>query len=167
MTLSVPWNKGVRFSSKWVLRQRIMRSRRRLRNSFRNGKATSCFSARLRGETDHGDVVRFAGHMLMEMARMSVDDGLVMQIHPGSYRNHNDRVYQRFGRDMGADIPLATEYTRNLHPLLNEYGNERGFTLILFTLDETTFAREFAPLAGHYPAVSSGRLGGFMTVGTG
>ncbi len=114
------------------------------------------FQRALRGETDHGDVVRFAGHMLMEMARMSVDDGLVMQIHPGSYRNHNDRVYQRFGRDMGADIPLATEYTRNLHPLLNEYGNERGFTLILFTLDETTFARELAPLAGHYPAVRLG-----------
>jgi glucuronate isomerase len=94
--------------------------------------------------------------MLMEMARMSVEDGLVMQVHPGSFRNHNQQLFARFGSDMGADIPQATEYTRNLYPLLNRYANEANFTLILFTLDETTFGRELAPLAGHYPAVRLG-----------
>jgi glucuronate isomerase len=94
--------------------------------------------------------------MLMEMARMSAEDGLVMQIHPGSARNHNAQVYERFGADRGADIPVATEFTRNLRALLNAYGNDPRFRLILFTLDETTYARELAPLAGHYPAVRLG-----------
>jgi len=92
----------------------------------------------------------------MEMARMSIEDGLVMQVHPGSFRNHNDRVFQRFGPDKGADIPLHTEYTRNLHPLLNEYGNHPDLKLIMFTLDESNYARELAPLAGHYPALKLG-----------
>ena len=87
---------------------------------------------------------------------MSVEDGLVMQLHPGSDRNHNDLVFGRFGPDRGCDIPLATEYTRNLRPLLNKYGNEPSFRLVLFTLDETTYSRELAPLAGHYPAVRLG-----------
>jgi glucuronate isomerase len=87
---------------------------------------------------------------------MSVEDGLVMQLHPGSFRNHNSRIFERFGADRGCDIPLATEYTRNLHALLNAYGNEPGFTLVLFTLDETVYSRELAPLAGHYPAVVLG-----------
>jgi glucuronate isomerase len=94
--------------------------------------------------------------MLMEMARMSVEDGLVMQIHPGSYRDHNDRIAARYGPDKGADIPVATEYTRNLRPLLNAYGNDPRLTIVLFTLDEATYARELAPLAGHYPAVRLG-----------
>jgi glucuronate isomerase len=94
--------------------------------------------------------------MLMEMARMSVDDGLVMQLHPGSARNHNRAVFERFGSDRGCDIPLATEYTRNLQPLLNAYGNDARFRLVLFTLDETTCSRELAPLAGHYPALRLG-----------
>jgi glucuronate isomerase len=114
------------------------------------------FERALRGETNEQDTARFTGHMLMEMARMSVEDGLVMQLHPGSFRNHNHPLYERFGTDMGADIPTATEYTRNLRPLLNRFGNAPGFTLILFTLDETTFGRELAPLAGHYPAVRLG-----------
>jgi glucuronate isomerase len=80
----------------------------------------------------------------------------VMQIHPGSYRNHNQLIFERFGRDMGADIPVATDYTHNLRPLLNKYGNDPRLTLILFTLDETTYSRELAPLAGHYPAVKLG-----------
>jgi len=92
----------------------------------------------------------------MEMARMSVDDGLVMQLHPGSLRNHHERIFRRFGPDRGADIPLVTEYTRNLQPLLNKYGSEPGFRLILFTLDETTYSRELAPLAGHYPCLRLG-----------
>lgn len=87
---------------------------------------------------------------------MSIEDGLVMQLHPGSFRNHNDVIFQRFGLDKGCDIPTPTEYTRNLRPLLNKYGNDPRLSLILFALDETTYARELAPLAGHYPAVKLG-----------
>jgi glucuronate isomerase len=98
----------------------------------------------------------FEAHMLMEMARLSTEDGLVMQLHPGAVRDHNHVVYERFGMDKGADIPVATEYTRNLSALLNAYGNDPRLTLVLFTLDETTYARELAPLAGHYPALRLG-----------
>ena len=114
------------------------------------------FTRALRGQATEQDAHAFTGHMLMEMARMSVDDGLVMQLHPGSDRNHNELVFRRFGPDKGCDIPLATEYTRNLRPLLNKYGNEPTFRLVLFTLDETTYSRELAPLAGHYPALRLG-----------
>lgn len=119
-------------------------------------EAETIFQRALKGETSSEDVARFTGQMLMENARMSVEDGLVMQLHPGSYRNHNTVIFERYGLDMGADIPLPTEYTRNLQPLLNKYGNHPNFTLILFTLDETTYSRELAPLAGHYPAVKLG-----------
>ena len=118
--------------------------------------ADAIYARALAGRATTEDADRFAAHMLMEMARMSVDDGLVMQLHPGSFRNHNARIFDRFGPDRGCDIPIATEYTRNLHPLLNAYGNEPGFTLVLFTLDETTYSRELAPLAGHYPSVVLG-----------
>lgn len=94
--------------------------------------------------------------MLMEMAEMSAVDGLVMQIHPGSLRDHNSAVSTKFGPDKGADIPLRTEYTRNLRGLLDAYGSDPRFRLVLFTLDETTYSRELAPLAGHYPAVRLG-----------
>ena len=94
--------------------------------------------------------------MLTEMARMSVDDGMVMQIHPGVFRNHNPSLFARFGRDKGADIPLPTEYVRALKPLLDAFGNDPRLTLILFTLDEDTYSRELAPLAGHYPALKLG-----------
>ena len=94
--------------------------------------------------------------LMIESARMSIEDGLVMQFHPGSFRDHNRAVFERFGMDKGADIPVATEYTRNLLPLLEKFGNDARLTLILFTLDETTYARELAPLAGHYPAVKLG-----------
>jgi glucuronate isomerase len=114
------------------------------------------FTRALRGQASEADGHAFTGHMLMEMARMSTEDGLVMQLHPGSDRNHNDVVSRRFGPDKGCDIPLATEYTRNLRPLLNKYGNEPTFRLVLFTLDETTYSRELAPLAGHYPALRLG-----------
>ena len=102
------------------------------------------------------DERRFTDHLLMEMARMSLDDGLTMQIHPGSLRDHNRQVFERFGPDMSGDIPVATEFTRNLRPLLNAYGNDPRLTLVLFTLDESTYSRELAPLAGHYPAVRLG-----------
>jgi glucuronate isomerase len=103
-----------------------------------------------------GDAELFQAQMLTEMAGMSADDGLVMQLHPGSIRNYNTAVYEKFGRDKGADIPSATEYVRGLRPLLNKYGNDPNFNLILFTLDETTYSRELAPLAGHYPSVKLG-----------
>lgn len=98
----------------------------------------------------------FRGQMLTEMARMSLDDGLVLQIHPGSVRNHNPMLHARFGRDMGADIPSRTDYVHALKPLLDAFGNEPGLTIILFTLDETSYSRELAPLAGHYPALRLG-----------
>ncbi len=98
----------------------------------------------------------FRGQLLTEMAAMSIDDGLVMQIHPGSFRNHNPLVFERFGRDKGADIPTRTDYVRALKPLLDRYGNEPALTIILFTLDETVYARELAPLAGHYPVLRLG-----------
>jgi len=103
-----------------------------------------------------GDVELFQAQMLTEMAGMSVEDGLTMQLHPGSVRNYNNRVYDKFGRDKGADIPSPTEYVRALRPLLSKYGNEPNLTLILFTLDETTFSRELAPIAGHFPSVKLG-----------
>jgi glucuronate isomerase len=108
------------------------------------------------GQMDPGDVELFQAQMLTEMAGMSVEDGMTMQLHPGSVRNHNKLVYERFGRDKGADIPAPTEYVRNLRPLLNKYGNSANFTFILFTLDESTYARELAPLAGHYPCLRLG-----------
>jgi glucuronate isomerase len=98
----------------------------------------------------------FRAQMLTEMGRMSQDDGLVMQIHPGSFRNHDRRLFERFGRDMGADIPRPTDYVRALAPLLNRFGDAAGFTLVVFTLDESTYSRELAPLAGHYPALKLG-----------
>jgi glucuronate isomerase len=110
----------------------------------------------LRGEADAADQRRFEAHMLMELARMSCEDGMVMQLHAGSLRDHNQLLFERYGADKGADIPIATEYTRNLRPLLNAYGNDARLRLVLFTLDESTYARELAPLAGHYPAVRLG-----------
>ncbi len=94
--------------------------------------------------------------MLTEMVRMSLDDGLVIQIHPGSFRNHNEAILRKFGRDKGADIPVRTEYTRALKPMLDRFGNEPGLTVVLFTLDEAAYSRELAPLAGHYPILRLG-----------
>ena len=119
-------------------------------------EANAIFQRALKGEASADDARRFTGHMLMEMARMSMEDGLVMQLHVGSYRNHNQAVFERFGPDKGADIPVAVEWTRNMHPLLNKYGSDPRYSLILFNLDETTYGREMAPLAGHYPAVKLG-----------
>lgn len=118
--------------------------------------ADAIFQRALKGEASEEESRRFTGHMLIEMARMSVEDGLVMQVHIGSLRDHNPEIFARFGRDMGADIPITSEYTRNLKPLLDLFGRERRLTLVLFTLDETTYGRELAPLAGHYPALRLG-----------
>ena len=118
--------------------------------------AASLFEQIIKGTAYAADLEIFRGQMLTEMAKMSVEDGLVMQIHPGSVRNHNQQIYQRYGRDMGADIPTSTNYVESLKPLLNRVGNERDLTIILFTLDEATYSRELAPLAGHYPCLRLG-----------
>jgi glucuronate isomerase len=114
------------------------------------------FSEVLSGKADAARRELFRAQMLTEMAAMSLEDGLVMQIHPGSFRNHNVALYRRFGRDMGADIPQAINYVSALQPLLARFGNEAGLTIILFTLDESTYGRELAPLAGHYPCLRLG-----------
>jgi glucuronate isomerase len=114
------------------------------------------FRKALAGDASPTEAERFRGQMLTEMARMSIDDGLVMQIHPGSFRNHNPHVFTKFGRDKGADIPTRTEYVRALKPLLDRFGNDTRLSLIVFTLDESTYSRELAPLAGHYPALKIG-----------
>jgi len=119
-------------------------------------EAEAIFQRALKGAARPEDAPRFTAHMLVEMARMSVEDGLVMQIHPGSLRNHNPLVFNGFGLDKGADIPIAVEFTRALQPLLERFGNDPRLRLILFTLDESTYARELAPLAGHYPSVFLG-----------
>ena len=107
-------------------------------------------------EPTPADAELFRAQMLSEMARMSVEDGLVMQLHVGSLRNYNPVLLAKWGRDQGADIPTPTNYVHALHPLLARYGNEHDFRLILFTLDESTYSRELAPLAGHYPSVILG-----------
>ncbi|RMA43830.1 glucuronate isomerase [Rhodophyticola porphyridii] len=108
------------------------------------------------GRAEPGDAGLFRAQMLTEMARMSAEDGMVMQIHPGSYRNHNAGVFRAFGRDKGFDVPTRTDYVTALRPLLNAVGMEPNLTVILFTLDESAYARELAPLAGAYPCLRLG-----------
>jgi len=119
-------------------------------------EAAELFGRVLAGKADLQQEELFRAQMLTEMARMSLEDGLVMQIHPGSTRNHNRKLYERYGRDVGADIPRSTNYVDALRPLLDQFGNESKLTMILFTLDESTYSRELAPLAGHYPCLRLG-----------
>ena len=119
-------------------------------------EAETLYTKIFSGTSTKAEQELFRAQMLTEMAGMSVEDGLTMQIHPGSVRNHNPFIYERYGRDMGCDIPSPTEYVHALRPLLAKYGNEANLTIILFTLDETTYSRELAPLAGHYPALRLG-----------
>lgn len=114
------------------------------------------FSRIVKGNVSPQEAESFRAHMLWKLAEMSEDDGLVMQLHPGSFRNHNPELFQKFGRDKGADIPGIIEYTHSLRPLLDSFGNSKKFRMILFTLDETNYSRELAPLAGHYPALRLG-----------
>jgi glucuronate isomerase len=118
--------------------------------------AQELFDKVLNGVPSAAEAELFRAQMLTEMARMSLDDGLVLQIHPGSFRNHNRDLFRRYGRNRGADIPMATGYVHALKPLLDLYGNDRRLTVIVFTLDETSYSRELAPLAGHYPALALG-----------
>jgi glucuronate isomerase len=120
------------------------------------GECQRLLDRALQGTITVDEAESFRAQVLTEMARMSVDDGLVMQIHPGSFRNHNPAVFAAFGRDKGADIPMRTDYVHALKPLLDSVGNSRELTVVLFTLDETSYARELAPLAGHYPALRLG-----------
>jgi glucuronate isomerase len=119
-------------------------------------EAERLFARVTSGNFSQADAELFRAAMLVEMARMSLEDGLVMQLHPGSFRNHNQWLFTHFGRDKGADIPQRTEYVHALRPLLDRFGNERNLTLILFTLDESSYSRELAPLAGHYPILRLG-----------
>lgn len=121
------------------------------------GTASALFDLALRGqEITAAQEQAFSGHMLFQMAAMSADDGLVMQLHPGSLRNHDARTLGTFGADKGYDIPIAMEYTRALQPVMAAFGHHPGFRMIAFTLDETVYSRELAPLAGVYPALKLG-----------
>jgi glucuronate isomerase len=119
-------------------------------------RCETLLSKGLAGKITPGEAEEFRGQMLTEMARMSIEDGLVMQIHPGSFRNHNPSIYGAFGLDKGADIPTRTDYVHDLKPLLDRFGNEKKLSIILFSLDESAYSRELAPLAGHYPVLMLG-----------
>ena len=121
-----------------------------------HGTAERLFQTVARGEASAAEADLFRAQMLTEMAAMSADDGLALQIHPGSARNHNPTLFDRFGRDKGADIPTPTDYVQALKPLLDRFGNSRDLRVILFTLDESAYGRELAPLAGHYPCLLLG-----------
>jgi glucuronate isomerase len=119
-------------------------------------EAADLFARVRRGAAEENDRLLFRAQMLTEMAKMSLDDGLVLQIHPGSWRNHSPAMMRKFGRDKGFDIPTRTDYVAALKPLLDAVGTERNLSVIVFTLDETSYARELAPLAGVYPALKLG-----------
>ena len=121
-----------------------------------DGDKRRLFDRVVAGNWTAADAEQFRAQMLTEFAAMSIEDGMVMQIHPGSFRNHNRWLHETFGRDRGADIPQSTDYVRALKPLLDRLGNERRLSIILFTLDESSYARELAPLAGHYPCIKLG-----------
>jgi glucuronate isomerase len=120
------------------------------------GEAARLFDRARAGQATSQDRDRFEAHMMYQMARMSVEDGLVMTLHPGSFRNHHEPTFTTFGADTGHDIPFAVNYTEAIRPLLQDFGTAKDFHLVLFTLDETVFSRELAPLAGFYPSVYLG-----------
>ncbi|WP_438872572.1 glucuronate isomerase [Paractinoplanes pyxinae] len=119
-------------------------------------EAARLYDRALRGQTSAADAETFRGHMILEFARMSIDDGLVMQLHPGASRDHNRALFAAHGRDVGGDIPQATDYVHALRPLLEAHGMDPRLRVVLYTLDETAFSRELAPLAGGYPALFLG-----------
>ncbi len=114
------------------------------------------YAAARHKEASADEATALRRHLVGEMARMSCEDGLVMTLHPGVRRNHHVPTYERYGTDVGTDIPVAVELTDALQPLLSRYGTHPGFQLVLFTLDETLFSREIGPLAGFYPSVYAG-----------
>jgi len=118
--------------------------------------AAQLYQKALKGDCSAEEADVFRGHMLTEMARMSLEDGMTLQIHAGSDRNHNPAILRDFGRDKGFDIPKRTDFVTALKQLLNAVGMAPDLTVIVFTLDETAYARELAPLAGVYPALKLG-----------
>lgn len=120
------------------------------------GDAATLFERARSGQATAQDRDAFEAHMMYQMARMSVADGLVMTIHPGSFRNHHEPTFAAYGADTGHDIPFAINYTEAIRPLLQDFGTAKDFHLVLFTMDETVFSRELAPLAGFYPSVYLG-----------
>jgi glucuronate isomerase len=119
-------------------------------------RAREIYDAALKREATRQDAAAFAAHMLFEMARMSCEDGLVLQLHPGVQRDHHGGASARYGADRGFDIPVAVEFTRALRPLLEEFGEDPALRMVLFAVDETVYSRELAPLAGVYPSVRLG-----------
>ena len=121
-----------------------------------SGEIEALFAKALAGSATKAELDDFRAAILFEHALMAADDGLVMQIHPGSLRNYDAEVFAKFGADKGFDIPVATTYTRELQPLLNAVGKHPNFKAVIFTLDESTYSRELAPLAGAYPSLRLG-----------
>lgn len=121
-----------------------------------SSEAGALYNLVMDGPVSSDDAELFRAQILTEMAKMSIEDGMVMQIHPGSFRNHNTWLFDHYGRDKGADIPMQTSYVDALQPMLDVVGNDPNLTIILFTLDETSYSRELAPLAGHYPCLRLG-----------
>jgi len=124
-------------------------------------EAGHLFQQVLADSATRAEQAAFRAHLLLQLGAMSVEDGLVLTVHAGVYRNHSTLTYERFGPDTGHDIPVRTSFTRELKPLLDLFGLEPGFHLVLFTVDETTYSRELAPLAGFYPSVYVGAPCGF------
>ncbi len=123
---------------------------------FSTSECEALYARILAGDSTPEENEVFRGQMLTEMAGMSIEDGLVMQLHPGSLRNHHQGIFKAFGRDKGFDIPQSADYVSNLRPLLNRHGMDPSLSLILFTLDETVYSRELAPLAAVYPSLKLG-----------
>jgi len=119
-------------------------------------QAAQIYERLRRGEGSGADIEAFRGHMLDEMARMAADDGMVMQLHVGVVRDYDPGYAAAYGRDIGQDFPYAMEFTRTLRPLLSRYGNAEGFSLVLYTVDETTFSREIGPLVSYFPSLFAG-----------
>jgi glucuronate isomerase len=121
-----------------------------------DGEKDGLFKQVMQGGADLAVVEKYRAVMLMEHARMSADDGLVMQLHPGSLRNYDKKIFDTYGPDRGFDIPVSLTFTKELQPLLNEVGSSKNFKMVLYTLDEATYSRELAPIAGAYPSVRLG-----------
>lgn len=119
--------------------------------------AEKLFDLALQGQLTLEQAQRLEGHALFDQARLSAEeDGLVMQLHLGVTRNHNPHLFGKYGPDMGSDIPHRVNWTAGLAPLMAAFGNHPNFNAILFTLDESAYSRELAPLAGHYASLRLG-----------